>query len=370
MSKKRALLLGGTGAMGMRLQSLLTEKFEVVVTTRTKRESTDDVCFIQGNAKDVNFLKKVLVEKWDVIVDFMVYSTKDFDKRIDLLLDATDQYVYLSSARVYADAGCNRLCENSPRLLDVVREEAYLATDEYALSKARQENMLFTSGRKNWTVIRPTLTYNKSKLQLGAYEKENWLYRALHGRSIVFSKDMMDVTFVMCHGDDVAQGIAAVVGNPKAFGEIYNVMGEENITWSEVLEIYLGVLKNYKKITPKVIFTEKCTNLTVPGSEYKLKYGRYLNRFYDSSKIRAFVDNTKWRKADEGLASALTEFLNHPVFGKIDWRKEALIDKVAKEKTPLSEIKGHYNKFTYFCYRYGLERLHTLAEKIIKIKKH
>ena len=117
--------------------------------------------------------------------------------------------------------------------------------------------------------------------------------------------------------------------------------------------------------------TEKCTNLSIPGAEYKLKYGRYLNRFYDSSKIRAFVDNTKWQKAHEGLANSLVEFLRQPSFGKINWKKEALIDKAAKERTPLSEIKGYYNKFTYFCHRYGLRKLYVLTEKIIKIlKKH
>ena len=369
MSKKRALLLGGTGAMGVRLQPLLSERFEVVVTTRKNREPNNNARFVQGNAKDILFLQKILDEKWDVIVDFMVYSTEEFKKRVELFLAATDQYVYFSSARVYADAGNVPINENSPRLLDVVRDEVYLASDEYALAKARQEDMLFHSGRKNWTIIRPTLTYNKNKLQLGAYEKENWLYRALHGRSIVFSEDMMDVTFVMSHGDDVAQGVAAVAGNQETFGEVYNVMGTENITWAEVLEVYLGVLETHMKKRPRVIMTEKCTNLSLPASVYKLKYGRYLNRFYDGSKISAFVDNTKWRKADEGLADSLIEFLKQPSFQKISWKKEALIDRAAKEKTPLSEIEGAYNKFTYFCYRYGLKKLHTFSEKIFMIRK-
>ena len=79
-----------------------------------------------------------------------------------------------------------RITEKSKRLLDVCTDEEYLKTDEYALTKVRQENILLSSGKKNWTIIRPYITYNVERLQLGVYEKENWLYRALHGRSIVF----------------------------------------------------------------------------------------------------------------------------------------------------------------------------------------
>lgn len=369
MDKKRALLLGGTGAMGVCLQTLLADRFDVTVTTRKKRESTATATFVTGNAKDIDFLQDILKEKWDAILDFMVYSTEEFRKRIHLFLDATDQYVFFSSARVFADAGQTPITEDSPRLLDTIKDNAYLATDEYALAKARQEDMLCNCGKNNWTIVRPTLTYNRNKLQLGAYEKENWLYRVVHGRSLVFSNDMLHVTCTMSHGDDVAKGIASITGNPEALGQAYNIMAPESITWSEVLEVYLQVLERRMGNRPNVVMTEKCTNLKISGSKYKLKYGRYFNRYYDSSKIRHVVDNTNWVTANEGLASCLNEFLSSPVFGKIDWRKEALIDRAAKERTPLSEIKGNYNKFTYICYRYKLQSLYALVEKIIKVRK-
>ena len=371
MNKKRALLLGGTGAMGVRLQALLADRFTVTVTSRSDRESTATVTFVKGNAKDTGFLKEILTEKWDVIIDFMVYSTEEFQKRIHSFLDATDQYVYFSSARVFADLGEDRICEESPRLLDTVDDEDYLATDEYALAKARQEDILTGSGRKNWTIVRPTLTYNTTKLQLGAYEKENWLYRALQGRSIVFSKDLLDVTSTMSHGDDVAQGIAALAGKPEALGQTYNIMGVKTVKWSEVLGVYLDVLEKHLGKRPNVVITEQCTNLQIPSAKYKLQYGRFFHRYYDSSKIGSLVDNTQWVAAQEGLERCLSEFLETPRFGTVDWRKEALIDRAAKEKTPLSEIKGSYHKFTYICYKYNMRWLHDLSKKAIKmIKKH
>lgn len=64
------------------------------------------------------------------------------------------------------------ITEESPRLLNTVDDQGCLATDEYALSKARCEDMLFGGGRSNWTIIRLAITYDGvvGRLQLGVYE--------------------------------------------------------------------------------------------------------------------------------------------------------------------------------------------------------
>ena len=58
------------------------------------------------------------------------------------------------------------------------------------LTKALQENLLRASGYKNWTIVRPYITFSDIRLQLGVYEKEQWLYRALQGRAIVSRKTL------------------------------------------------------------------------------------------------------------------------------------------------------------------------------------
>lgn len=184
------LVLGGTGAMGKPLvQYLKLSGHDVYVTSRQAHQSGENLHYIQGNAKDNEFLKSILSRDFDSIVDFMVYGSNELEKRLPLLLDSTKQYVFFSSSRVYAESD-QPLIEASPRLLDVCRDPEYLKTDEYALAKTREENLLINSGTNNWTIIRPYITYNDQRLQLGVYEKENWLYRALHGRTIVFPADI------------------------------------------------------------------------------------------------------------------------------------------------------------------------------------
>ena len=140
------LILGGTGAMGIHLiECLVAKGIFVTVTSRKDRDSAEYVTYVKGNAHDVNFLTTLLERKrWDVIVDFMVYSTEEFRDRAELLLKSTKQYIFLSSARVYADSK-EAITEDSSRLLDVSQDKKFLQTDEYPLSKAREENILFES---------------------------------------------------------------------------------------------------------------------------------------------------------------------------------------------------------------------------------
>lgn len=199
-----ALILGGTGAMGKYLTDYLNCDVEfqnIYVTSRKQLSSDHKVRFIQGNAKDYSFISGLLkTQDFDVVVDFMSYSTQEFKERVDDFLNLTKHYVFLSSSRVYADLEKTPITENSPRLLDVVHDIEYLKTDEYALSKARQEDILRKNRNNNWTIIRPYITYSSQRLQLGIYEKEQWLYRALQNKPIVFPEELRNTLTTLTGG--------------------------------------------------------------------------------------------------------------------------------------------------------------------------
>lgn len=76
-------------------------KQNVVITTRANRKSSEFIKYRQGDAKNIDFLNTLLEEKWDVIVDFMIYNETELKERIEKLLNSTSQYMFLSSSRVY-----------------------------------------------------------------------------------------------------------------------------------------------------------------------------------------------------------------------------------------------------------------------------
>lgn len=217
MSRESVLLLGGTGAMGVYLAQYLFEKgWSVDITSRSAHRSNHSgLRYIQGNAKELSFLKSTLGgHRYDAIVDFMVWSTAEFSDRYELLEAHTDQYVFLSSYRVFNDAPV--INEDSPRLLDSCHDKDYLATDEYGLAKARQENLLRNGTKHNWTIIRPSITYSKARFQLCTLECEQWLWRALRGKTIPLNPEMMGKQTTLTWAGDAARFIAELVGNEVA----------------------------------------------------------------------------------------------------------------------------------------------------------
>lgn len=349
---KNILVLGGTGAMGAHLVQILAERGnKVSVTTRSPRQSSANIEYIQGNAKDGAFLAPLLARKWDAIVDFMVYTTPVFEQRAPKFLEATDQYIFLSSARVYADSS-RLISEESPRLLDSSKDAKFLATDEYSLAKARQENILHKSGSKNWTIIRPYITYSEQRLQLGVLEKEGWLYRALKGRTIVFSEDIVSKLTTLTYGLDVAGAMASIIGESRALGEAYHITQRDAATWREVLNVYLAVLEKHLGKRPKVLLLGLDDFSRCKPAEYQIKYDRLFNRAFDSSKIAEFVDLQEFRSLEQGLTRCLEEFLEKPDFLAIDWRSEAIKDRYSGEMASLKEI-GHWKqKIKYLLYRF------------------
>jgi nucleoside-diphosphate-sugar epimerase len=338
--------------MGAYLAQILSRAgHEVVVTTRQVRQDEEFVRYVLGNARDLGFVRSLLSEHWDAIVDFMVYTTEQFADRLDALLNATLQYVYLSSARVYAECD-SPMGEDSPRLLDVSDDSDYLATDEYALSKAREEDLLGDSGRENWTIIRPYITYSEKRLQLGVLEKEEWLYRALNRRTIVFSKDMLSRETTMTYGFDVAKGIAALIGNTEVYGKMFHITAGQPLLWQDVLDIYLARIEQKCGFKPKVLLLELDALKKVRGGYYQICYDRLFNRKFDNRAIGQYVDVRAFIEAKDGLSRCIDEFLEFPNYGAINWRSEALKDRFAKEHTPLWQVHGLKNILRYVAYRY------------------
>jgi len=348
----KILLLGGTGAMGSHLVNILSERGDkVVITSRSPRKSKELIEYQLGDAKDLDFLNFLLQEQWDAIIDFMIYTEVEFKGRVDLLLDATTQYVFLSSARVYANNN-KLIIEKSSRLLDTCNDKEYLVTNEYALSKARQENILFLSNKKNWTIVRPYITYSEVRLQVGTLEKENWLYRALKGRTIVFSEDMKNHFTTLTYGLDVSKAIVELINNTKAVGEIYHITSNSSYKWDDILNIYLDVLEEELGGRPKVIYQDLSEYLSWSPKKHQVIYDRLFDRKFDNSKINLFINTSDFVDVREGLVNCLKDFLKNPKFKYTDWKQEAIKDKFTKEATPLKEIDGMKQKIKYLLFRY------------------
>lgn len=356
---KRILIFGGTGAMGVYLVDILskTGNYLIDVTSRSERKSfTPNVTYIKGNSRDNDFMQTLLLRQYDVIVDFMNYNLDEFADRCHLLLKSCTQYVWFSSCRVYADSPLP-LTENSPRLLDVSSDAAFLSTNRYALRKARQEDLIKHSGYTNYTIVRPYITYSNERLQLGIYEKEQWLYRILRGRDLVINKNIIYKDTTLTYGRDVSAAVAKLINNQDAIGKIVQIASSENMKWKDILDIYLAIIKEKRNLSPKIYLSDnlKAIDELYEGG-YNTIYDRVYNRHFNSQLINSLTkecDDVSYRNMKSGLRDCLSDFLdNNRSFLGIDWQFEAYQDILTNQMASEEEFVSEEERETYFRYRY------------------
>lgn len=345
---KKVLILGGTGAMGKALVELLDKKeYEIYITSRKKRDS-NEVQYLHGNAHDLTFLNSILnLQKWDSIIDFMVYNLSEFKHIVNLILPKTKQYIFVSSARVYAPTK-EKISEDFPRLLDVCQDIEYLSTNEYALEKAREENVLLHAAYSNWTIVRPSLTYNDNRLQFALWDKEGWLYRALNGKSIIFPKNMSEIKTTMSYGYDVSFAMSKLICNESAIGEIVNIAGAKAVTWSEILKIYRRVIKQETGKDIKVQYIDDWEKLTRQNNSfYQAKYARTTSREFSSKKLTELVGKIVFISPEDGLTMCVQKFVaDGCAFNEISCISEGLQDRITGEGS-VKEFHGWKQKIGY-----------------------
>ncbi len=339
----KALILGGTGAMGGYLVSLLQadDRYKQIdVTSRSPHYNYEKVSFILGNARDSEFLRSVLSNEYDVVVDFMNWGYDEFCEEHKYLLASTNHYVFLSSSRVYANSNA-KITEDTPRLLDVSDDKEFLSTQRYALRKARQENMLRDSGKTNYTIIRPYITYSDARLQLGVYEKEQWLYRALLGKPIVLKSSILDRKTSLTYGKDVSYAISRIMLNDKAYGEAIQIASSEETTWRNVLNIYLDVIENQKQMRPSVYLYENDSFVDEQfEGGYQTKYDREWDRSFDSKKINEIIGtDIIYRSIYQMLPKCIENFITHKgSFLNLNEDLEKYFDELLLKPEGLSKI--------------------------------
>lgn len=347
---KKYLILGGTGPIGSSIADILSVEEENVVYITTRqviKSQKQNIIYVTGDAHKSSFIFQLLdSNEWDAIIDCMIYSYFEFEARMKKLLSNTKQYIYMSSATVFAESA-EPITETSPKLLDVCTDESFVYTDVYAISKARQEKLLQESKFRNWTIARPYITYGDYRLQLGCTEKEYWLYGALHNRPIVFAKDVAERYVTMTDSNDVAKAIIAMLGNPDAMAEDFNVVNNYALKWSEVLDIYLDAIEQYHGTRPKVFLTPKYETYQGGGRYEDYVYDRMYNRIFNNEKLAKIIDVTKFITPQFGIKKCVSNFIDKPQFKSINLMSEIRKAQVTGKWPLLKEIKGLRKKMFF-----------------------
>lgn len=284
---KKVLVLGACGAMGVHLvPELIKDGWRVDAVDRETGEALENVNYTVANALNDDWLFDFLEgSHYDAIVDFMLYIGKDrFEKRYKKLLDSTDHYIFFSSYRIYGDCE-HPVRETSPRILETVKDPEFLADCdiEYSLYKAQQEDILNSSGYKNYTILRPSMVYSTTRYQLVGLEGYTFLRRVAQGKKVVLPEKARKLHAALVWSGDVAKMISRLLLNNKAMGETFTVCNGEENNWEEIAELY----KSLVGLDYEFIDTEEYLSIFKNNiNEYRKHiYDRFYDRTMDPTKI-------------------------------------------------------------------------------------
>ncbi len=294
-AEKKVLVLGATGAMGQYLVPLLAGMGYRVdgVSLDDKKDGIPGVTWIKANAKDKEVYRNFLKQGYDGIVDFMIYGTGELPWVLPIALDHTDHYIYLSSYRVY-DNKEHPIRETSPRLIDSSDNVLLRNSEDYSIYKARGENIIRSLPHKNWTMIRPAITYSLMRYQLVTLEAPDTVGRAFAGKPVVLPEQARNVQATMSWAGDVARMIAGLLFNEKALCETFTVSTSEHRTWGEIAEYY----KEICNLNAVWVDKEEYLRILSPDpyenrARWQLEYDRLFDRIVDNSKVLAATGMTQ-----------------------------------------------------------------------------
>lgn len=281
-SDKKVLLIGGGGTLGTyTAEELLRLGCQVdILCPEEKTPENSRLRFIRGYAT-LRFLNDVLKSnKYDGIVNFVLYrSLEEYKPVHKILSENTEHLIFVSSYRVYADCA-HPITEQAPLLADVVYDEHFLSTEDYALPKTKCEKFLRDgSNTYNWTVVRPVISFSEKRLDLVTVTGHEIIEKAEAGKELLLPQAAKNLTAGLDWAGNSGKLIANLMFKPKCFEKAYTVSSAPNLKWGEVAEIY----KKLTGIKIRWVSTEEYVETGHGG--YGLFYDRLFNREIDNTKI-------------------------------------------------------------------------------------
>ena len=326
----KILLIGGTGTISSAItRQLAASGHDLWLLNRGNRRSE-----VPANVKqiiaDIDDEKSVLsglpAETFDAVCEFIGFVPQQVERDVRLFRGRTRQYVYISSASAY----------NKPAASHMITEGTTLANPhwQYSRNKIACEELLMKEYRENGfpvTIVRPSHTYCERAVPLSVHGlKGSWqvLKRMMDGKPVLIHGDGSSL-WTLTWNEDFARGFIGLLGNPKAIGEAFQIMSDEQLTWTQIYKCVANALN----ITPKLYYVASDFLAAVAPKEWdfegNLLGDKSVTVCFDCTKLKravpGFLATTRF---DEGVHRCIEHILAHPELQVPDPEFDAWCDRI------------------------------------------
>ena len=324
------LLIGGTGTISSAITRQLAESgHDLWLLNRGNRKNEvpasvrQIICDINDEAE---VLRQIGDTTFDAVCEFIGFLPSQVERDIRLFKGRTRQYVYISSASAY----------NKPAANHVITEGTTLANPywQYSRDKIACEALLMKEWRENGfpaTIVRPSHTYCERGVPVSVHgPKGNWpvLKRMMEGKPVIINGDGSSL-WTLTWNEDFARGFIGLLGNPKAIGEAFQIMSDEQLTWTQVYQCVANALG----VELKPYYVASDFLAAVSPKEYDLTGNllgdKSLTVIFDCSKLKRAVPGFQaTTRFDEGVRRCVAYLMSHPELQVEDPEFDAWCDKV------------------------------------------
>ena len=326
----KILIIGGTGTISSAITRLLAASgHDLWLLNRGTRKDE-----VPTNVKQVivdidnedEVLRQLAGEQFDSVCEFIGFVPEQVERDIRLFRGRTRQYVYISSASAYAKPARNH----------VITEGTALANPywQYSRNKITCEELLMREYREQGfpvTIVRPSHTYCERGVPLSVHgPKGSWpvLKRMMEGKPVLVHGDGSSL-WTLTWNEDFARGFVGLLGNPKAIGEAFQIMSDEQLTWNQVYECTaqaLGVPLRLYHVSSDFLAAVAPDDYDFTGN---LLGDKAVTVVFDCTKLKRAVPGFQaTTRFDEGVRRCIAYLLAHPELQVEDPEFDAWCDNV------------------------------------------
>ena len=312
----KALFIGGTGTISTAIVNRLVKElgWEVWTLNRGNRKEVlaEGVHQILADINDeADVTEKIGSLYFDTICEFIGFHVQQVERDYRLFKDKTRQYIYISSASAYHKPAASYIITEGTTLANPYWQYSRdkIACEEFLMKKYREEGFPVT-------IVRPSHTYDERSIPVGAHGKNgSWqvIKRMMEGKPVIIQGDGSSL-WTLTFNRDFAIGFTGLMGNRHAIGEVFQITGDEALTWDQIYQTIADALG--VKLNAYHVATDY---LAAVGDKYGydytggLKGDKSVSVIFDNSKLkRAVPDMRTTVRFDQGVRIALDYVLSHP----------------------------------------------------------
>ena len=323
----KVLFIGGTGNISkVCAQLAIARGYDVTLLNRGKNGGVPGAHHIVADMADTAATASALgSERWDVVADFIIFTPKELEQRLDLFRGRVGQFIFIGSASAYQKPITHYLVTESTPLAnpfwDYSRNK--IACEERLLRALREES--FPS-----VIVRPSWTYGDTVVPLAVTSHGKYYFtgvdRMRKGKPMIVPGDGSSL-WAMTHNTDFARGFVGLFGNPAAIGHAFHITSDEVLSWDQIYQVVADAagVRNLKLVHIASDFITACLPELIGG----LTGDKACSVVMDNTKIKRFVpDFVATTKLRDGVAKSIAWYDADPSRQIIDHEANTNWDKL------------------------------------------